>query len=77
MLVGARYTQDRTSYTKIGDGLLAGTTHFTIRGSDSPTTFLFNPSYKLSDDMMAYARVASGFRPVARTWACRRVWARR
>lgn len=63
VLVGARYTQDRTSYTQIGDGLLAGTTHFTIRGSDSPTTFLFNPSYRFSDDMMGYARVASGFRP--------------
>jgi iron complex outermembrane recepter protein len=63
VLVGARYTKDRTSYTQIGDGILAGTTHFTIRGTDSPTTFLFNPSYKFSDDMMAYARVASGFRP--------------
>lgn len=63
VLVGARYTKDRTTYTQVGDGLLAGATNFTIRGTDSPTTFLFNPSYKFSDDMMAYLRVASGFRP--------------
>jgi iron complex outermembrane recepter protein len=63
VLVGARYTKDRTAYTQTGDGLLVGPTNFTIRGSDSPTTFLFNPSYKFSDDMMAYVRVASGFRP--------------
>jgi iron complex outermembrane receptor protein len=63
VLVGARYSSDRTSYTQTGDGILVGPSQFTTRGSDSPTTFLFNPSYKFSDDMMAYVRVASGFRP--------------
>lgn len=63
LLVGARYSHDQASYTQTGDGILVGPSQFTTVGSDSPVTFLFNPSYKFSDDMMAYARVASGFRP--------------
>lgn len=63
MLVGARYSSDRTSYTQVGTGLLTGDTNFTIRGSDNPVTYLFNPSFKFSDNAMAYLRVASGFRP--------------
>jgi outer membrane receptor protein involved in Fe transport len=63
VLVGARYTHDRTTYEQNGDGLLVGATAFTIRGSDQPFTYLFNPSFKFSDDLMIYGRVASGFRP--------------
>ena len=63
VLVGARYTHDSTSYTQVGDGLLVGPSHFTIGGKDSPTTFLVNPSFKFGDNLMAYVRVASGFRP--------------
>ena len=63
MLFGARYSNDETSYTQVGEGILVGSTDFTIRQSDNPTTFLFNPSFKFNDDLMAYARIASGFRP--------------
>ncbi|MDE1893455.1 MAG: TonB-dependent receptor [Xanthomonadaceae bacterium] len=63
VLVGARHTHDSTSYTQVGSGLLTGPSDFTIRSSDTPTTFLVNPSYKFSDNLMAYVRVASGFRP--------------
>jgi outer membrane receptor protein involved in Fe transport len=63
ILVGARYSNDSTSYTQTTQGLLTGTTDFTTRGHDHPITYLFNPSYKFSDDVMAYVRVASGFRP--------------
>jgi outer membrane receptor protein involved in Fe transport len=63
VLVGARYTDDRTSYTQNGDGILVGPSQFTIRGSDQPTTYLLNPSFKFSDDLMVYGRIASGFRP--------------
>jgi len=63
MLLGARYSDDETSFTQTGNGLLVGSSDFTIRQSDSPTTFLFNPSYKFTDDLMGYARIASGFRP--------------
>ncbi|CAM5481409.1 TonB-dependent receptor [Rhodanobacter lindaniclasticus] len=63
LLLGARYTRDRTTFTQTSTGILVGDTDFTIRGSDNPTTFLVNPSFKISDDLMVYARVASGFRP--------------
>lgn len=63
LLVGVRYSSDKTSYTQIGNGILVGPTDFTIRQSDSPTTYLLNPSFKFSDDLMVYARIASGFRP--------------
>jgi len=64
ILVGARYSSDSTRYTQSGDGLLlGGPGSFTTHGSDHPVTYLFSPSYKFSDDLMAYVRVASGFRP--------------
>lgn len=63
ILVGARYTHDRTTFHQSGNGILVGDSDFSIKGSDSPTTFLFNPSFKFSDDLMAYVRVASGYRP--------------
>ena len=63
ILVGARYSNDSTSYTQTTQGLLTGATDFTTHGHDHPITYLFNPSYKFSDDVMAYVRVASGFRP--------------
>lgn len=63
LLLGARYTRDRTTFTQTGNGVLAGDSDFTITGSDNPTTFLVNPSFKFNDDLMAYGRIASGFRP--------------
>ncbi|HET6552362.1 MAG TPA: TonB-dependent receptor [Dyella sp.] len=63
VLVGARYSFDKTSYTQTGTGLLTGDSNFSTHGNDHPVTYLFNPSYKFGDDLMAYMRIASGFRP--------------
>ncbi|HEY2622271.1 MAG TPA: TonB-dependent receptor, partial [Dyella sp.] len=63
VLVGARQTHDSTSYSQVSSGLLTGAADFTTRSSDNPTTYLFNPSYRFTDNLMAYVRVASGFRP--------------
>ncbi len=63
ILVGARHTHDSTSYTQVGSGLLTGSSDFTTHSTDSPTTYLFNPSFQVNDQLMAYARVATGFRP--------------
>jgi len=63
VLVGVRQTHDKTQYTQTGDGLLVGPSSFTTTGTDTPTTYLVSPSFKLTDDVMLYARVASGFRP--------------
>jgi iron complex outermembrane receptor protein len=63
ILVGARYSSDRTTYAQTSHGLLIGDIGFTTRSSDQPVTYLFNPSYKFTDNVMGYLRVASGFRP--------------
>lgn len=63
ILVGARYSSDQTTYTQTNTGILTGDSSFTTRGSDHPVTYLFNPSYKFSEDIMGYVRIASGFRP--------------
>lgn len=63
ILVGGRYSKDKTTFTQTGSGLLVGDIGFTTKSKDNPTTFLFNPSFKFNDDVMAYIRVASGFRP--------------
>lgn len=63
ILVGARYSSDQTTYSQTTQGLLTGNTAFTTRSSDHPVTYLFNPSYKFTDDVMGYVRIASGFRP--------------
>ncbi|MGH8146407.1 MAG: TonB-dependent receptor [Rhodanobacteraceae bacterium] len=63
VLLGVRYTHDKTQYTQTGNGLLVGPSDFTTNGADTPTTYLVNPSFKLSDNTLLYARVASGFRP--------------
>jgi outer membrane receptor protein involved in Fe transport len=63
ILVGGRYSKDKTTFTQTGSGLLVGDIGFTTQSKDSPTTFLFNPSFKFNDDVMAYIRIASGFRP--------------
>ncbi len=63
ILVGARYSSDRTEYAQTSQGLLIGNLAFTSRSNDHPVTFLFNPSYQFTDNVMGYVRVASGFRP--------------
>ncbi|MGH8234460.1 MAG: TonB-dependent receptor [Rhodanobacteraceae bacterium] len=63
VLLGVRYTQDRTQYTQTGSGLLVGSSNFTTTGTDTPTTYLINPAFKLSDNVLLYGRIASGFRP--------------
>ena len=62
-MVGARYSHDQTRYSQTGGGLLVGPSSFSTTGSDHPTTWLVNPSFKLDDNVLLYARIASGFRP--------------
>jgi iron complex outermembrane recepter protein len=61
--IGARYSSDSTHYLETGSGLLLGTLNNNGSSIDHPVTYLFNPSYKFTDDFMAYVRVASGYRP--------------
>jgi outer membrane receptor protein involved in Fe transport len=64
ILLGGRYTHERTEYNQIADGLLfGGHIHFESSDAENPTTFLINPKYKFGRDSIIYARIASGFRP--------------
>lgn len=66
--VGARYAENKQSSVftlkLTGPGLVFGPagTRF-ARSSENAFTWLITPSYKITPDMMVYARVASGYRP--------------
>lgn len=62
---GARYSENKQSVNEVVSGVLAGP-GFTLadrRSSDHAVTFSASSSYHFTPDVMAYARVASGYRP--------------
>ncbi|MDB5716108.1 MAG: TonB-dependent receptor [Sphingomonadales bacterium] len=64
LTAGVRYAHNTVSDTIISDGIFAGgssVVHETAGGS--ATTFTVAPSYKISNDVTLYARVATGYRP--------------
>jgi iron complex outermembrane receptor protein len=66
--VGGRYAQNKQSSVQslvlTGAGTVFGPAGANIaRSSDTAFTWLVTPSYKISPDMMVYARFASGYRP--------------
>jgi iron complex outermembrane receptor protein len=63
--IGARESHDTQSYSQTESGPLVGSvlSQPEINSSDNAFTYLFTPRYKLSADLMAYARLASGYRP--------------
>ena len=66
--LGVRYSRQKQAYDETIDGLLAtGSTKVLtppVATSDqSVMTYLINPKYHITDDVMVYARAASGFRP--------------
>jgi len=66
--LGVRYSRQTQDYGETVAGLLAtlsavSITRPTATSNQSVTTYLINPKYKITDDAMVYARVASGFRP--------------
>jgi iron complex outermembrane recepter protein len=66
--LGVRYSRQKQAYDETVSGLLAtGSTAVLtppIATSDqSVTTYLINPKFHITDEVMVYARAASGFRP--------------
>ncbi|MGC4252613.1 MAG: TonB-dependent receptor [Sphingobium sp.] len=67
--VGARYSHNKQVYDAISTidsaiaGLFGESSSVRNRSSDNAFTWLVTPSYKITDDVMAYARVATGYRP--------------
>ena len=61
--VGGRYSYNRQKYSQAGGGLLEGpTATYTSDSSETAPTWLFTPRYRFSHDLMAYLRIATGYR---------------
>lgn len=62
--VGGRESQNRQAYSEIDTGPLVGGVFENPpqHTKDNAFTYLFSPRYKLSADLMAYLRLASGYR---------------
>lgn len=64
ILVGGRFAHDDQDYEQDYRGLIVGATPLLYASSAKNDTFtyLINPRFKLNDDVMAYGRIASGYR---------------
>ncbi|WP_268872068.1 TonB-dependent receptor [Xanthomonas massiliensis] len=60
--LGARYAQNSLRDHSFAGGLLSDESTSLDTSSDDVATYLFSPRYRFSDDLMAYLRVASGYR---------------
>jgi iron complex outermembrane recepter protein len=68
MTLGARYSQNRQTYGETVFGLFATGSSAVLTppqaaSTQSVTTYLINPRYRIGEDSILYARIASGFRP--------------
>lgn len=64
LTAGVRYSTNRQRFGEVSGGLATGGTTSTAQNSsDNSTTFLVTPRFRLDDNNMIYARVASGYRP--------------
>lgn len=66
--LGIRYSRQKQAYEETVSGLLAtgsanALTPPVATSDQSVTTYLINPKWHITDDVMLYARAASGFRP--------------
>jgi len=66
--LGARYSQNRQTYDETVYGLFATgssavSTPPVATSSQSVTTYLINPRFRITNGSILYARIASGFRP--------------
>jgi len=62
--VGGRYSKDDQKLHSFFQGAIFGpTVDFASEDHEHATTWAVNPRYKLNEDQMIYARVATGYRP--------------
>ena len=66
--LGVRYSKQRQAYEETVSGLLATGSAAVLTppvatSDQSVLTYLINPKFHITDDVMVYARAASGFRP--------------
>ena len=64
LALGGRYAHDQLHDAALSSGALVGPASVTpSASSDNVGTYTVAPSYKLTDNLTVYARVATGFRP--------------
>jgi outer membrane receptor protein involved in Fe transport len=64
LTAGVRYSTNHQRFGEVSGGLATGGTTTTAQtSSDNSTTFLVTPRFRLDDNNMIYARIASGYRP--------------
>jgi outer membrane receptor protein involved in Fe transport len=68
--LGGRKSENQQSYEEIFTGPAFSATQPVVHTSDNSFTYLVTPRYRWSDDLMAYARVASGYRPGGPNYTC-------
>ena len=67
--LGVRYSKNRQHYQQFANGLLvvptnpALVTHENATSDQSVATYLINPRYHVSKNVMIYGKIASGYRP--------------
>jgi outer membrane receptor protein involved in Fe transport len=61
--LGGRISENKQSFLTDRTGPLASGNSPEARTKDSPFTYLITPRFRISPDLMAYARMASGYRP--------------
>jgi iron complex outermembrane recepter protein len=63
--VGARQSENRQTYSQVLTGAFFATPVITpeVRSKDSAFTYLVTPRWKMTPNLMLYARIASGYRP--------------
>jgi iron complex outermembrane recepter protein len=66
--LGVRYSRQKQAYEETVSGLLATGSYAVLTppvatSDQSVMTYLINPKFHITDDVMVYARAASGFRP--------------
>ena len=62
---GLRWSRNEQDYVEYSDGLFYGFVASALPGasSENVVTYMISPKYTLSEDMMVYARFATGYRP--------------
>jgi len=61
--VGGRYSHSKQTYHQLNDGFLTGSDDFGTDSDQGVFTYSADSKYRFTPDLMAYARVASGFVP--------------
>jgi iron complex outermembrane receptor protein len=65
ILVGGRFAHDDQAYAQDYRGLIVGATPLIYASTEKANifTYLITPRFKVSENLMAYGRVSSGYRP--------------